>query len=75
MSRMQRWIAVLVAAGAFAVTREGLLAVIAAVAALRAFRTNPEGVSDSTGTALYCWLVATLSVLAFVAHAGAPHGR
>lgn len=74
MSRAQRWIAVAVAAGAFAITREGLLAVIAAVAALRAFRTNPEEVSDPTGTALYCWLVATLSVLAVAAHAGAPHG-
>ena len=75
MSRGQRWIAVLVAAAAFAITKEGLLAVIAVVAALRAVRTNPEEVSDSTGTALYCWLVATLSVLAIAAHAGAPHGR
>lgn len=75
MSRGERWLAAFFVGAAFVATRETLLAVIAVVAAVRSFRTNPEEVSDRTGTALYCWLIATLSLLAYVAHAGAPRGH
>ncbi len=75
MSRGERWFAAFFVGAAFLATREVLLAVIAVVAAVRSLRTNPEEVSDRTGTALYCWLIATLSLLAYVAHAGAPRGH
>ena len=70
LSRPERWIVAACAAAAFALTREGLLGIVAVLVLVRAIARNSEETSDPAGTALFCWLLATLALLVQLTHGG-----
>jgi Zn-dependent protease len=65
-NRQQRWIAVLVLAGAWWMTGEGLLVLLCLVAAGRALWEAAPDHSDPVGLAQYSFLIAALSALCLV---------
>jgi len=67
LSATQRWIAVAVIGGTWALTGEGLLALLLVVAGVRAFRARAEGgAGDTTALIQYVGLVIALSLLATI---------
>ena len=63
-SRPQRWLAAMVIAVAWALTNEGLLLLLLAVASYRAFADRPADRPDAISVAVYLGLIATLSAMA-----------
>jgi Zn-dependent protease len=62
-SRAQRWLAVVAIAIAYAITREGMLVLVALVAIWRTFEKNVKASHDWRALATYVALVAALSAL------------
>lgn len=64
LSRLQRWLAVAVIAGAYAFSREGMLVLVGLVAAMRAFEKNAVRTHDWRAFATYAVLIAAFAALA-----------
>jgi Zn-dependent protease len=63
LSRQQRWLATAVIAATWAVTGEGLLALLLIAAAVRCFAGDADATGDGRGLATYSGLVISLALL------------
>jgi Zn-dependent protease len=71
LSRPERWLVTIAIALTFALTHEGLLVLIAALAAFHAFRDDAHPEGDRTIALQYAGLIVILSWLSTIS--GAPH--